>query len=311
MRLRFALLLVLMTVAPGCFTARSTQQAGDTLTGLASWYGQEFAGRTTANGEIFDPQLMTAAHRTLPFGTIIQVKNPKNNESVQVRINDRGPFVGNRVIDLSYGAAAQLGLVAAGVAPVELKILKFGAGEREPPAPLVVKAGIPVKIAPAPPTADSAPPISFPLPADVDNIKSPRDSATKPSVDPTVVDRIEVQEERAGEIVRKRVSDDGTTITKAPVGSPSGSTAPATPPRTEPLPEPVVTRYVAQLGAFQSQANANQLADKARDIAERVYVEAFRDLHRVRVGPFPSREAATEAKKKLDAAGLPAVVVPE
>src|SRR5437763_16987874 len=91
----------------GCATtqppASVTQE--ETLHGVASWYGQEFAGRTTANGEIFDPLLLTAAHRTLPFGTVVDVKNSKSGQMVRVRINDRGPFVGNRMIDLSYAAA--------------------------------------------------------------------------------------------------------------------------------------------------------------------------------------------------------------
>jgi rare lipoprotein A len=306
-RWRGALLLTMLAFVPGCFSASSARRADDSLTGLASWYGQEFAGRTTANGEIFDPQQLTAAHRTLPFGTILQVKNPKNDKTVQVRINDRGPFVGNRVIDLSYGAAAQLEMVNTGVAEVELKILKFGAGDREPPAPLVVKAGDPVRIAPSPVTRDSAPAIEFPLPPDIDNIASRQD--TNP--DPAVVEQIEVVEERAGQVLRKQVSGDGTTVTHAPDPNAPAPTRSSSEPRAEPRPLPAPTRFVAQLGAFSSAANANQLADRVRDIATNVYVEKFRDLHRVRVGPFASREAATEVKEKLDAAGIAAIVVPE
>src|SRR6266567_1736757 len=96
--------------------------------GVASWYGQEFAGRTTANGEIFDPLLMTAAHRSLPFGTLVDVRNLKTNQTVRVRINDRGPFISNRMIDLSYAAAQQIGLVEPGSGDVELTIVKVGKG---------------------------------------------------------------------------------------------------------------------------------------------------------------------------------------
>ena len=79
---------------------------------MASWYGQEFAGRTTANGEIFDPMLMTAAHRTLPFGTIARGEESRRpDRRVRVRVNDRGPYVGDRLIDLSYAAAQQIGIV--------------------------------------------------------------------------------------------------------------------------------------------------------------------------------------------------------
>jgi rare lipoprotein A len=87
--------------------------------GMASWYGREFAGRRTASGERFDPAQLTAAHRTLPFGTRVRVTNA-SGESVVVRINDRGPFHGGRVIDLSQAAAAELGLVRAGQGRVEL-----------------------------------------------------------------------------------------------------------------------------------------------------------------------------------------------
>lgn len=87
--------------------------------GVASWYGSRFAGRRTASGERFDPSEFTAAHRTLPFGTRVRVTNAAG-KSVVVRINDRGPFHGGRVIDLSQAAAAELGLVRAGSGRVEL-----------------------------------------------------------------------------------------------------------------------------------------------------------------------------------------------
>jgi rare lipoprotein A len=103
-RLRMTMLVVLLIA--GCTTAppRPAAQPPEATTpahGVAGWYGQEFAGRTTANGEIFDPLLMTAAHRTLPFGTLVDVKNPKTGQTVRVRVNDRGPYIGNRLIDLS------------------------------------------------------------------------------------------------------------------------------------------------------------------------------------------------------------------
>jgi rare lipoprotein A len=93
------------------------------LTGIASWYGGKFQGRKTANGEIFDTNKLTAAHKTLDFGTIVRVRNLENGEEVEVRINDRGPFVEGRVIDLSRAAAEEISMVATGVAPVELEIV--------------------------------------------------------------------------------------------------------------------------------------------------------------------------------------------
>ncbi|WP_305879886.1 septal ring lytic transglycosylase RlpA family protein [Thermosynechococcus sp. HN-54] len=93
------------------------------LTGLASWYGPGFHGGRTANGERFDQHALTAAHRTLPFGTRVRVTNLQNGRSVVVRINDRGPFTGGREIDLSQGAAAAIGLIGAGVGPVRIDVL--------------------------------------------------------------------------------------------------------------------------------------------------------------------------------------------
>lgn len=89
--------------------------------GVASYYGREFHGRRTANGEKFDMNAMTAAHRSLPFGTIVRVTNPANNKSVRVRINDRGPFVSGRDIDLSYAAAKAIDLLSVG--PVKIEVL--------------------------------------------------------------------------------------------------------------------------------------------------------------------------------------------
>lgn len=95
-------------------------------TGMASWYGREFHGRMTASGERFDMKALTAAHRTLPFGTMIAVKNLDNGETVKVRINDRGPYRKNRILDLSYGAARQLNMLPEGEAKVGIQILGKG-----------------------------------------------------------------------------------------------------------------------------------------------------------------------------------------
>lgn len=95
-----------------------------TSKGEASWYGPGFFGNRTANGETFRPGTMTAAHRTLPFGTKVRVTNLWNGKSAVVRINDRGPFHGNRVIDIAHGAAQTLGLTSSGVAQVRLDVLR-------------------------------------------------------------------------------------------------------------------------------------------------------------------------------------------
>ena len=104
----------------------ASASSGD-LEGLASYYAEPYHGRKTASGEIFDTYKdLTAAHRTLPFNTMVRVTNKTNGRQVDVRINDRGPFVSGRVIDLSVRAAREIDLVRPGVAPVKLKVLKTG-----------------------------------------------------------------------------------------------------------------------------------------------------------------------------------------
>ena len=100
-----------------------TQVMRDLGFGVASYYGRRFHGRLTANGERFDMNAMTAAHKTLPFGSLVRVTNPRNGRSVTVRINDRGPFIAGRAIDLSRAAATEIGMIARGHARVQLEIV--------------------------------------------------------------------------------------------------------------------------------------------------------------------------------------------
>ena len=103
--------------APGCGGARKVE------TGVASWYGKELRGNPTASGEPFRPSRRTAAHKTLPFGTVVKVTYLDTGKSVRVTINDRGPFVKGRIIDLSRRAAQKIGLKDAGVGKVEVKVV--------------------------------------------------------------------------------------------------------------------------------------------------------------------------------------------
>lgn len=104
-------------------------RVGDTLNGRASWYGNEFHGRQTSNGESYDMYAMTAAHKTLPMNTVVRVTNLENRAQTVVRINDRGPFVESRIIDLSYTAANEIGIIQKGSAPVSLEVLGFEPGD--------------------------------------------------------------------------------------------------------------------------------------------------------------------------------------
>ena len=151
----------------GIPTTKSSQTAkvsSSDLEGIASYYAEPYNGRRTANGEIFDSyNAMTAAHKTLPFNTVVRVKNLNNGEEVDVRINDRGPFVKGRVIDLSQLAAKQIDLVRAGIAPVKLKILKDGSPTTNvsSPAPTLAATGPPP---PLPTAAPLTPPSDPPEP---------------------------------------------------------------------------------------------------------------------------------------------------
>jgi rare lipoprotein A len=115
----FLALAVLALVLPfGAAQSRATVQEG-----MVSWYGAEFHDRPTASGELFDASALTMAHPTLPFGTQVRVTNLRNGRSVVVRVNDRGPFVGSRIADLSHAAAAEIGMLRRGVASARLEVL--------------------------------------------------------------------------------------------------------------------------------------------------------------------------------------------
>lgn len=119
----------------GCLSPRpvyrgGTRGAASLVSGLsergtASFYAGDFHGRQTASGEIFDMNSMTCAHRTLPFGTMLDVENLDNGSTVTVRVNDRGPYVGGRIIDLSRAAADRLGIIGPGTAEVMLRVVGF------------------------------------------------------------------------------------------------------------------------------------------------------------------------------------------
>ncbi|MDH5761826.1 MAG: septal ring lytic transglycosylase RlpA family protein [Nitrospinota bacterium] len=98
--------------------------------GTASWYGPDFHAKRTSNGEVYNMNALTAAHKTLPFGSLVRVDHQETGRTVTVRINDRGPFVGDRIIDLSYGAAKKLGMIEKGTAPVKLQVIR---GATAPP----------------------------------------------------------------------------------------------------------------------------------------------------------------------------------
>jgi rare lipoprotein A len=165
---------------------------GPATHGTASWYGTKFDGRRTASGERYDMRQLTAAHQTLPFGTLVQVTNVENGRQVVVRINDRGPFGRRRVIDLSYAAARELQMVGPGTARVELAVIgRFDPTAPPSPSPPILLAAAPAT-APALPDAASAGTFAAPAvaaadvsvpdahPADLVDTADPADTARQP-----------------------------------------------------------------------------------------------------------------------------------
>ena len=298
---RLTVIGAILFLAYGCTTTAPKPQEPEKLHGVASWYGQEFAGRTTANGEIFDPMLLTAAHRTLPFGTIVDVKNPQNGQSVRVRVNDRGPYVGDRLIDLSYAAARQIGLIEPGKGEVDISIVQIGKGEREAPAPFVVtvpdvaqKVGVMA--------GSEVPKVDFPLPSG--------ENATANDE----VSSVTVVEEHKGMETRRQVAADGRTIETVPVKPAAPVPAPVAVTAAPPPPAPVTVRstgkYVVQVGAFAIEANAKSLQSRLTQLGQRSYVD-HDSLFRVRIGPFATRDEAIRARGSLEASGMSAIVVAE
>jgi rare lipoprotein A len=152
LRLSFAITLVAILLA-GCAHKKharrtppppapapaSAPQPGHTETGMASWYGRPYHGRRAANGEIYDMEKLTAAHRTLPFDTWLRVVNLDNSKTVEIRITDRGPFVEGRIIDLSHAAARAIDMIGPGIARVRLEVIRTP--EYVSPAVFAVQVG--------------------------------------------------------------------------------------------------------------------------------------------------------------------------
>src|SRR5205085_11687137 len=237
--------------------------------------------------EIFDPLLLTAAHRTLPFGTIVDVKNSKTGQMVRVRINDRGPFVGNRMIDLSYAAAQQIGLIDPGSGDVDVQVVAVGRGDREPPAAYTVTVPQPaeVKI-----SANEPPKVDFPLPSTQ-----------------VTVDNVHVVEKHGDTYTRRTVAPDGKTIESVAATGAPASAGPSAIPIPAKAGAPLHS-FVVQVGAFSVEANAIALQSRLSAIGQRSHID-HDDLYRVRLGPFASRDDAIRARATLEANGISAIVV--
>ena len=245
--------------------------------GLASWYGRKFHGRGTANGETYNMYAMTAAHRTMPLPSYARVRNLANGREVVVRVNDRGPFHSQRVIDLSYTAALKLGLLG-GVGTVEIERITEAAirtGAWRAPATLAGPAGEPA--APASTTA-------LLLPGAASGLADEPISAFDPTDPPDPI----------ADFAKR-----STPPQLAPSGSawPAGSSAPA---RAARLAAP---GFWLQLGAFAQLDGAMnvqlRVAREAAWLAPLLTIFNERNLHRLQAGPYVSRADAVDAGERL------------
>ena len=229
-------------------------------TGIGSWYGDEFAGRLTANGEIFDPDMVTAAHKTLPMPSVVRVTNLDNGKSLVVRINDRGPFVAGRIIDLSSEAARLIGYRDQGIARVRVQVL----AEQTLRLEKLAKDGNFTEI-----TGDVS---AMPT---VAAVEQPEVSMTATSSSGKTVDS-DVEDDNVSALELLARSRVGEVITVAPIE----------------------TQIWVQVGAFYAEANASNVLAKVEIVGagqvSPVDVSG-QTLHRVRIGPLSSVEAADRA----------------
>ena len=269
--------------------------------GYASYYGAELAGKPTANGEVFNPSGVTAAHKTLPMPSYVEVTALDTGRTILVRINDRGPFANDRLIDLSEGAARQLGITNQGVAGVRVRRVNPPEQERA-----VLRQGMPAaeRIETPPSLLKVLRDNLAKLPAPTGKVTVPAaTAAATPPAKPTGKPAAKPTSPQATAKNDGFVREGGASTSKskpAPV-----ATSSATP---KPTPAPTTTAtsggYMVQFGAFSSRSSADALAKRAN---AKVYTSG--KLHRVRSGPFATqaeadREAAAARKRGLTASVL-------
>lgn len=243
-------------------------------TGIASWYGEDFHGKYTANGEVFDLNALTAAHRTLPMPSIVQVTNLENGRSIELRVNDRGPYARGRIIDVSRRAAQLLGFESPGTAKVRVQIV----APESIQAKLLAERGAGQEVAASAPAMPLTPVSATPLP-------------TPPGI---------------------RVAADNPPPPLPRVPQPVPQPAPTYVP--PPLPQHVTTVAVRptniyiQAGAFGRADNAIKLQAKLAKIGTVSVTNARVNgayLFRVRIGPLPSVDAADHLLDRIVNSGVP------
>jgi rare lipoprotein A len=246
--------------------------------GIASWYGTKFHGQRTSSGETYDMYAMTAAHRTLPLPTYARVTNLRNGRSVIVRINDRGPFHSNRIIDLSYAAASKLGIVEEGTGLVQVEAIDPRAPKR--PATTVAAA---------------------------------KPKTGQPQGESRTSRAAEKEAAKA-----KAHDQDATAVVKAAAVAPAPSAATPLPAPTRPAAPSGAGQAALylQVGAFSSESNAERLRRKLESshvssVSIQEGESGDHPVYRVRVGPIPSVDAADALAGRLTGLGIenPQVIV--
>ncbi len=242
-------------------------------TGIASWYGPTFYGHPTADGEIFDAEALTAAHRTLPLPVNVRVTNLDNGKSLVLRVNDRGPFAKSRIIDVSERAAKLLGFYGAGTAKVRVTYLARADLPTGRPQPFGVDTPPAVASAiPAVPTPDVASAPLAPLPGAAVEAQAPISVLPEPP------------------------AADALMPSGDPAGLPTG--------QVTKVPVPAITHLYVQAGAFSSYQNAQRLAAR---IGSGMKISAIQrngqTLYRVRLGPFNATNDANSALQTVTSQG--------
>ena len=260
--------------------------------GRASWYGKKFHGNSTANGERYNMYGMTAAHPTLPLPSYARITRVSNGKSVVVRVNDRGPFLNDRVIDLSYVAAYKLGMLGPGSAEVVVERITPDQIRNWQSAPPAVNVAATTS-APSPTIAASA--------ATADANPAPRQTQLASDSPPTTPVTSTALSDSTSAALPTNVSaalPPLAAATSSPAAPPPTPSSVMTPASSAP---PAPGSMYLQLGAFSDLSKARALAARVSsqiptDLAAAVRVEqTSNNLHRVRIGPFASRDAAVQA----------------
>jgi rare lipoprotein A len=257
--------------------------------GYASWYGSELHGRPTANGEAFRADAITAAHRTLPLPSYVEVTRLDTGRTILVRINDRGPADPNRVIDLSAGAAEQLGIAELGMTAVRVRRVNPTQSER-----MILRRG--ERALDRLTTPDSLLEI---LRERANRLPRPEGMSSRPPSVP-----ISVGTPAAPVTTRPAPTTPAPTRPTAPAAPPSAAN-PAPRPAAAPAPAPATNgRFIVQAGAFSSQARASALATRLG-----ARVDSVGGVHRVRLGPFATEREAQAAVARARQQGQPGAII--